>query len=130
MVLDIYDKGEIDVEGITEEVDTFMFEGHDTTSSGLSWILYSIGRHNEVQGKLHAEIDKASGADNILDKIRDMKYLEYVIKEALRLHPPVPYFGRIFEQDTVINEHVLPKGTEIMVDVLGLHTNPDIGKIH
>ena len=49
MLLDAYDKGEIDVDGITEEVDTFMFGGHDTTASALSWTLYLIGRHPEVQ---------------------------------------------------------------------------------
>ena len=125
MLLDLYDKGEINVEGITEEVDTLMVGGHDTTAAGLSWVLYLLGRHPEVQEKLHAEIDKWSEGDNILDKIRNMKYLEYVIKEALRLHPPAPYFGRNFEQDIKIDGHVLPKGTDIIIDIMGLHTNPE-----
>ena len=125
MLLDAYDKGEIDADGIREEVDTFMFEGHDTTAAGISWTLYLISRHPEVQEKLHAEIDNAPDTDNIEDKIRNMKYLESIIKESLRLHPPVPLFGRILEEDTRIEEHVIPKGTELGIDVVSLHTNPE-----
>ena len=43
---------------IQEEVDTFMFEGHDTTAVAASWACQMIGTHPEVQKKLHAEIDE------------------------------------------------------------------------
>ena len=56
LLLDLYEKGEIDVEGIREEVDTFMFEGHDTTAAGLSWTLYMLGLYPDVQKKLHKEL--------------------------------------------------------------------------
>ena len=125
MLLDAYDKGEIDVDGIREEVDTFMFAGHDTTASALSWTLYLIGRHPEVQKKLHIEIDNASFSENILDKIRNMKYLDYVIKESLRLYPPVPRYSRVLDKDTRIDGHVLPKGTSFFIDVISTHTNPE-----
>ena len=125
MLLDVFDKGEIDIDGIKEEVDTFMFEGHDTTAAGLSWTLYLLGKHPEVQEKLHAEIDHISHKNvSILGKIRDLKYLEFVIKESLRLHPPVPLYGRVLEEDTVIDGNVVPKGTQIAVDAMALHTNP------
>ena len=125
MLLDAYDKGEIDVDGITEEVDTFMFEGHDTTASALSWTLYLIGRHPEVQKKLHTEIDNAPVSENVLDKIRNIKYLEYVLKESLRLYPPVPFYARVLDKDTLIDGHVFPKGTSVSMDVIGIHTNPE-----
>ncbi|XP_057302932.1 cytochrome P450 4V2-like [Hydractinia symbiolongicarpus] len=129
MLLELYDKGEIDVEGIREEVDTFMFEGHDTTAAGLSWTLYLLGRNPEIQQKLHAEIEKINEKDGFtLDKLKECKYLEYVIKESLRLHPPVSLYARILEEDTKIDGHMVPKGTEVGLFVQGLHLNPKYWK--
>ena len=42
---------------IEDEVDTFMFEGHDTTASGISWMLYNMARHPEYQQKCRDEVD-------------------------------------------------------------------------
>jgi cytochrome P450 len=51
---------------IQEEVDTFMFEGHDTTTSATSWACQFIGSHSDVQKKLHSEIDKIFGIFNLI----------------------------------------------------------------
>ncbi|ELK37959.1 Cytochrome P450 4V2 [Myotis davidii] len=48
-------------EAIQEEVDTFMFEGHDTTAAGMNWALYLLGCHPEVQKKLGNELDEVFG---------------------------------------------------------------------
>ena len=126
MLLDLYEKGEIDIEGIREEVDTFMFEGHDTTAAGLSWTLYMLGLYPEIQRKLHEEIDQVAYEDgDLVEKIRGIKYLEYVIKEGLRLHPPVLIYARKLEKDSVIQGISMPKGTQLVIDAHSLHTNPE-----
>ena len=124
ILLDQYEKGEIDIEGIREEVDTFMFEGHDTTASGLSWTLYGLGRNIEVQKKLQEEIDE-NEATGDLNKIKSLKYLECVIKEGLRLHPPVTFYARDLQKDAMIQGKVIPKGTMVIVDTFSLHSNPE-----
>ena len=48
----------ITFDDIQEEVDTFMFEGHDTTAVAASWACHMIGSHPEVQKKLHKEMDE------------------------------------------------------------------------
>ncbi|ELK28481.1 Cytochrome P450 4V2 [Myotis davidii] len=48
-------------EAIREEVDTFMFEGHDTTAAGMNWALYLLGCYPEVQKKLDNELDEVFG---------------------------------------------------------------------
>jgi cytochrome P450 len=49
------------IRDIREEVDTFMFEGHDTTAFAIFWTCHAISQHPEVQKSLHAEIDSLSG---------------------------------------------------------------------
>lgn len=56
-----HDDPTISFEDIQEEVDTFMFEGHDTTTSASGWACHLIGSHPNVQQKLHQEIDDVLG---------------------------------------------------------------------
>lgn len=95
-------------EDIREEVDTFMFEGHDTTTSGIAFALYLIARHPVVQEKLFEEITHVLGTDRnkavTYRDLQELKYMELVIKETLRLYPSVPVIGRQIMEDTVVGK--------------------------
>jgi cytochrome P450 family 4 subfamily V len=56
-----HENPDISFEDIQEEVDTFMFEGHDTTAAAASWACHLIGSHPDIQKKLHIEIDRVMG---------------------------------------------------------------------
>lgn len=90
---------------IREEVDTFMFAGHDTASSGISFCLYNIAKYQDVQQKVYDEIRRVIGdKPHTQMDLNDLQYLERVIKESLRLFPPVPFIGRKMKADTVISK--------------------------
>uniref|UniRef100_A0A1I8NMZ0 Cytochrome P450 n=1 Tax=Stomoxys calcitrans TaxID=35570 RepID=A0A1I8NMZ0_STOCA len=114
---------------IREEVDTFMFEGHDTTTSALAHICYLVARHPEVQKKLFQEILEVFGKDKqqpvTIKQLQELKYMECVIKESLRLYPAVPIIGRLTEQDTVINGVTIPSNTHILLLIYAVGRDAD-----
>ncbi|XP_037953782.1 probable cytochrome P450 4d14, partial [Teleopsis dalmanni] len=114
---------------IREEVDTFMFEGHDTTTSGISHTCYLIARHQEIQQKLFDEIREVIGDDKnkaiTMKDLQELKYLDIVIKEGLRLYPPVPVIGRMTDSDVVINGKWIPKNTNITMLLYAALRDPD-----
>ncbi|XP_041362839.1 cytochrome P450 4V2-like [Gigantopelta aegis] len=115
-------------EEICEEVDTFMFEGHDTTAAAMNWTIYLIGSHQDIQERIHRELDEIFGnTDRMVtsDDLKEMKYLERCIKEALRLFPSVPSFGRTLTQDLELGKVKLPVGTAVAVFLPALHRNAD-----
>ncbi|KAF5277789.1 hypothetical protein FQR65_LT03769 [Abscondita terminalis] len=115
---------------IREEVDTFMFEGHDTTTSGLSFVLYCLSKHQDIQCKVFDEINEFVVDDAKLQlsygNLQKLKYLEQVIKETLRMYPPVPMYSRVTTEDTSYQDVILPKGVTVTVSAYHLHHNPSV----
>ena len=90
----------------------------------MSWALYELGRQPHLQEQLHTEIQNADTKLPIAERVKSITYLDYVLKEGLRLHPPVPIFARTVAEDTIVDDRVVPKGTEIGVFTYMLHRNP------
>ncbi|XP_062932780.1 cytochrome P450 4V2 [Cynocephalus volans] len=114
-------------EDIREEVDTFMFEGHDTTAAGINWSLYLLGSYPEVQKKVDNELDEVFGKHKCpasLEDLKKLKYLECVIKETLRLFPSVPLFARTLNEDCEVAGYRVVKGTEAVIIPYALHRDP------
>jgi len=116
--------------GIQEECDTFMFAGHDTNSAALTWGIYLLGRYQDVQEKVLAEIDAVFCGDKerpvTMDDLRKLTYLEQVIKETLRKYPPAMMIGRSLNEDCEIEGHVIPKDTQCLIMLFLIHHNEEI----
>ncbi|KAF4517616.1 hypothetical protein B566_EDAN002847, partial [Ephemera danica] len=121
LLIEIQKQTGISDEDIREEVDTIMFAGHDTTAISTSWASFYIGCNPQVQEECVKELEEIFGdstRDPELSDLNNMKYLERVIKESLRLRPAVWSIGRRLEQD-------LPLVT-CSPDIYNLHHNPKI----
>ncbi|XP_055637950.1 cytochrome P450 4g15-like [Toxorhynchites rutilus septentrionalis] len=118
-------------EEIKEEVDTIMFEGHDTTAAGSSFVLCLLGIHQEIQDRVYEELKhifgdtkrKATFGDTL-----EMKYLERVIFETLRMYPPVPVIARKTTEEVRLASHdyIIPAGTTVVIGTYKLHHREDI----
>ncbi|XP_059165728.1 ultra-long-chain fatty acid omega-hydroxylase-like [Physella acuta] len=113
---------------IRNEVDTFLFEGHDTTASGVTWTLYRLAQHPEYQEMVYEEVLRVLDGREQLEW-SDLSKLEFTtmcIKEGLRLDTAVPFIERKLEEDTQIMEYTIPKGTLVAVQIFVLHHNPHL----
>lgn len=122
--------GRIDVAGIQEEVDTFMFEGHDTSASGITFILLLLGTHPDVQQRVYEEIKSAVlGNHNqplSITQFGDLNYLDRVIKECLRIYPPVAFISRELTEDILLADGTrIPTGNMMHLHIFDLHRFED-----
>jgi cytochrome P450 len=115
---------------LRDNIMVFFLAGHDTTSAALAACLFSLAKNQHVQEKLIEEIDQAIGTDlqkpfdmNALDNI---EYLEWVIKETLRMYPPVVQIPmrRADKNEQIGTSIKVKKGTLIGINVYNIHHNP------
>ena len=127
MVKDEEGKGMSNLE-IRNEVDTFMFEGHDTPTSAISWTLYCLAQYPEHQDKVREEVRSILKGREWL-KFDDLSYLNYTMwwmKEAMRFYPPVFSFYRKTTKEVEIGQYVIPKDVHIAIYPIMIHRNGNI----
>ncbi|KAF6813323.1 cytochrome P450 [Colletotrichum sojae] len=98
---------------LRDQLVAVLLAGRDTTASTLSWVIYELGRHPEVVRKLRAEIIEQIGLDRepTYADLKNMKYLQNVMNETLRLYPVVPFNVRLALKDTTLPVGGGPDGT-------------------
>ncbi|KAJ9590112.1 hypothetical protein L9F63_016766, partial [Diploptera punctata] len=105
MLLECSENDNLTDEDIREEVNTFMFAGHDTVTSAISWTIQMLASHPEVQQTAYEEMelifDKSDRPPSKKD-LQDMKYLDMVVKETLRMYPSVPVITRGLKHDVTL----------------------------
>ncbi|PVD31381.1 hypothetical protein C0Q70_06793 [Pomacea canaliculata] len=92
--------------------------------------MYSLAQHPDIQATCHEEIDELlrfRETDDILwEDLSHLPYLSMCIKEALRLHSPVPFIQRQLTQDTDLDGFLAPKGMLVNIIVYNIHHNPTV----
>ncbi|XP_004679031.1 PREDICTED: cytochrome P450 4Z1 [Condylura cristata] len=114
---------------VMAEVKTFMFAGHDTTSSAISCILYCMAKYPEHQQRCRDEVRELLGDGSSItwDHLNQMPYTTMCIKEALRIYPPIPMVSRkLSEPITFPDGRSLPAGIAVFLSIWALHRNPTV----
>lgn len=97
---------------------SFLAAGQATSSVAVCWTLYLLAQHPEWQQKLHDEVvqwDQSS-----LEQLDKLPLLHRIIKESLRLYPPVFFVSRTSTQPDTIHNHTLPAGSSIRIPILAI----------
>uniref|UniRef100_A0A8C2NIG7 Cytochrome P450 family 4 subfamily B member 1 n=1 Tax=Capra hircus TaxID=9925 RepID=A0A8C2NIG7_CAPHI len=116
-------------EDLRAEVNTFMFAGHDTTTSAISWVLYCMSLYPEHQRRCREEIQEILGDRDSLkwDDLAEMTYLTMCIKESFRLYPPVPQvYRQLSKPVNFVDGRSLPAGSLISLHIYALHRNSTV----
>lgn len=106
------DGSKLDANEITGLLIAAIFAGHHTSSGTAAWVLIELLRHPHLLSKAKQEIDELLGADGevTFDSLREMPTLENVLKEVLRLHPPLILLMRKVLVDIPFKSHVFKAG--------------------
>ncbi|KAK2055054.1 cytochrome P450 [Colletotrichum caudatum] len=114
---------------------SMILAGRDTTASTLSALFWILARDGAVMGRLRREVDELRGRRPSWEEMKDMKYLNMVLKEILRLHPAVVSMSRCTARDTSLPVGggpdgkapvFVPKGTMVRWSIYHLHRRKDL----
>ncbi|KAL6257579.1 hypothetical protein P5V15_011156 [Pogonomyrmex californicus] len=114
---------------ICDNVTTLVMASSDTTIFTTYIAVFMLANFPEIQEKLYKEMLDIYGLETLksapikYDDIQRMYYLDCIIKETLRLFPVIPLIGRKVMENLKIGDHILPKGTDVIIPIIYLHRN-------
>jgi len=105
-----------------------IFAAHDTSAVTTAWTIVEILRHPEVHARVVGEIDRGVSQGGMVtqDTLRELAFTETVIKETLRLHPPLFMLVRAARTDVVFKGYLISKGSWIIVSPTVAHRAPEL----
>ncbi|XP_021368207.1 cytochrome P450 4F6-like [Mizuhopecten yessoensis] len=115
-------------EEIRDEVNTFMFAGHETTKATMGWAIYNLGKYPEEQETLFQEVcDLTGDRKNIeWEDLGKLQKMSMFLHETLRMYPPAGSTTRSLTKPLDIEGVTIPAGNLIHVSIVAIHYRPDV----
>lgn len=125
----IFNDGDFSDEEIHDHIYTLIAAGYDTTALQTAFTILLLAMHPETQEKVFDEIFEFFPSEDIKttkESIDKLKFFDLVIKESMRLLPPVPLIGRETFEAFELDGLVFPPGVTLLVNLFNLHRRKDI----
>nr|AQY76216.1 cytochrome P450 [Thapsia garganica] len=130
-LLKLLETNEIDKSHIQHMFLDLFSAGTDTTSSTVEWAMSEILRNPEtILVKAKAELDQVIGKGKIIEEadVSSLDYLRCIVKETLRLHPPVPLVLRQVQDEVELCGYTIPKNSQVLVNAWAIGRDPMLWK--
>eukprot|EP00698_Gefionella_okellyi_P010037 TRINITY_DN2579_c0_g1_i8.p1 TRINITY_DN2579_c0_g1~~TRINITY_DN2579_c0_g1_i8.p1 ORF type:complete len:485 (+),score=73.81 TRINITY_DN2579_c0_g1_i8:162-1616(+) len=114
-------------EQLRGQVVTFLLAGHETTSTALTWTLILLSQHANELARAQEELDSVFGPYNgedihvSADAMHKLPTITNIIKESMRIYPPVAFTIRKAQRDSELAGHMIPGGMRIAVNIYTMH---------
>ncbi|MBA0740055.1 hypothetical protein Gogos_013278 [Gossypium gossypioides] len=134
ILLESYKDTNAEVKLTRDQIKNFFMElfmaGVDTTAAAIRWAMAELINHPNIFKILREELDSVVGNNRLIKEsdVPKLPYLQAVVKEILRLHPPGPLLRRVSNKDSKINGFDLKKGTRVFINVYMIMRDPNCYK--
>ena len=109
-------------EQLVDNLLTFYLAGHETTAKALTWTLYVLARSPQWTALLEDEIARVTGGGAVrAEHIDRLALVQQVIKESMRIYPPVPLMSRQVVAETKLDGHTVKVGTSLVMPIYAIH---------
>ncbi|KAI3423629.1 uncharacterized protein J3R85_010825 [Psidium guajava] len=132
MMLDIYENENSEMKLTREHIKALVLDiftaGTDTSATAIEWALAELINNPMVLKKAREEISSVVGGHRLVDEydVKSLPYVQAVIKEALRLHPPIPMIARKAVQECHIRGYTIPRDTLLFVNIWAIARDPNV----
>lgn len=107
---------------IRDQMLTMLIAGHDTSTALLAWALYLLGRNPESLALARTEVDAVLDQQlPSVESLKELHFLDGVIKEALRLYPPIHVGNRLTDSSILARGYTIPENTRVMYSIYLSH---------
>jgi cytochrome P450 len=112
---------------LRDEAVTILIAGHETTANVLSWALYLLGKHPDIQQQARDEIRGVlAGRPPVAEDVPKLPLIRAIADEAMRLYPPAWMLGRYAVADDVIGPYAVKGGEFVLISPYITHRHPDL----
>ena len=111
---------------IRDEMLIFLFAGQDTTATTLTYALWALGRHPDLQERVAAEVAGLGDRELTPDDVGRLGYTVQVLHEALRLCPPAPTGSRMATRDVEVDGFRVEAGTMLALGRMAVQRDPSL----
>jgi cytochrome P450 len=106
---------------VRDELITFLFAGHETTATALTFAWFSLAQDPDVEERLAAELTSELDDTPTFEDLSRLDYTEAVLLESMRLYPPVPAIPREPDEDTTLGGYEIPAGGTVSCSQWAIH---------